>query len=43
MLNVDEINDFLKFWPLMAFFGLHWPLLALDEFCKERPAFSDTN
>jgi hypothetical protein len=24
-LNIDEINDFLKFWPLMAFFGLHWP------------------
>ena len=24
--NIDEINDFLKVWPLMAFFGLHWPL-----------------
>ena len=24
-LNIHEINDFLKFWPLMAFFGLHWP------------------
>ena len=24
-LNIHEINDFLKFWPLMAFFGIHWP------------------
>ena len=30
-LNIDEIIDFLKFWPLMAFlafiglFGLCWP------------------
>ena len=41
-LNIDEINDFLKVWPLMAFFGLHWPfppLLALDEFLKQIPYF----
>ena len=45
-LNFDEFNDFLKFWPLVAFFGLHWaflPLLALDEFFKQRPAFGDKN
>ena len=28
-LNIDEINDFLKFWPLMTFFGLHWPFWPL--------------
>ena len=42
-LNVHEINDFLKFWPLMDFY---WPLLAflaLDEFFVKRPAFGDKN
>ena len=24
-LNIHEIHDFLMFWSLMAFFGLHWP------------------
>ena len=24
-LNIHEINVFLMFWSLMAFFGLHWP------------------
>ena len=46
VLNIHEINDFLKFWPLMAFIGLYWPLLAflaLDEFFKQRPAFGDKN
>ena len=28
-LIIDEINDFWKFWPLMTFFGLHWPLWPL--------------
>ena len=28
-LNIDEINDFLKFWPWMTFFGLHWPFWYL--------------
>ena len=45
-LNIDESNDSLKFWPLEAFFGLHWPfwpLLALDEFFKQRPAFDGKN
>ena len=27
--NIDEINKFLKVWPLMAFFGLHWPIWPL--------------
>ena len=47
-LNIHEINDFLKFWPLMDFFfGLYWHLLAflvflaLDEFFKQRPAFGN--
>ena len=28
-LNIDKINGFLKFWPLMTFFGLHWPFWPL--------------
>ena len=43
-LNIDKTNDFLKFCPLMAFFGLHWPfppLLALDEFLKQIPYFRE--
>ena len=28
-LIIDEINDFWKFWPLMTFFGLHWPFWPL--------------
>ena len=27
--NIDENNDFFKVWPLMAFFGLHWPFWPL--------------
>ena len=28
-LNIDKINGFLKFWPLMTFFGLYWPFWPL--------------
>ena len=28
-LNIDKINGFLKFWPLMTFFGLFWPFWPL--------------
>ena len=27
-------NEFLKFWPLMAFFGLHWPFWSWMIFFK---------
>ena len=27
--NIDEINGFLKVWPFMAFYGLHWPFWPL--------------
>jgi hypothetical protein len=32
--NIDEINVFLVFGLSMAFDGLCWPLLALDDFFK---------
>ena len=39
-LDIDEINDFLKFWSLMAFFCLHWPWM---KFLSKKPAFGDKN
>ena len=45
-LRIHEFEDFLCFWPLMAFIGLHWPfwpLLALNDFSRLRVVFLSKN
>ena len=40
--NIDEINDFLKVWPFLAFIGL-LAFVVLDDFLKQKLAFADKN
>jgi hypothetical protein len=42
-LIIHEFEDFLCSWPLMAFIGLEWPLLAFRDFSRLRVVFLSKN